>query len=436
VPLDYGQPAGRQISIALNRRPARDRTRRIGSLLVNPGGPGASGVDLLPTLLDRIPTEVQARFDVVGFDPRGVGKSSPVRCLSSAELDAFFAVDPTPDDPMEKAAFVAAARRFADGCQQQSGDLLAHVGTEDAARDMDRIRAAVGDDKLTYVGFSYGTLLGATYAHLFPTNVRALVLDGAVDPSLDNADLGRVQGEGFDHAFDAFVADCRAKAATCDWKPAGGATKQAFVALSGRVDARSVRAGTRVVGPSEFLYGTAAFLYDKQTWPVLARALAQVEAGSATVVLAGFDSLVGRNPDGTFSNEQEASAAVNCLDRPTPKDLAFYERAAAEAARTAPAFGPVTAWSGLGCALWPVRPTGKAERLTAPGSPPILVVGTTNDPATPYVWAEALAQQLPQGRLLRHVGEGHTTYGENPCTTAIGNAYLLSLQIPPGALTC
>lgn len=435
VPLDHARPAGRRIGIALNRRRATVPARRIGSLLVNPGGPGASGVDSLPELLDRLSAKVKARFDVVGFDPRGVGRSAPVRCLSVAELDAYFAVDPTPEDAVETAALLAATERFVAGCQQRSGDLLAHVGTVDAARDLDRIRAAVGDEQLTYLGFSYGTALGTAYAEQFPSRVRALLLDGAIDPSLDGPALNRVQGEGFDRALDAFVADCEARA-SCAWRPSGGASKAAFLALSARIDARPVPAGDRRVGPSEFLLGVAAFLYTQETWAPLARGLAQIEAGAGSIVLRGFDALAGRRPDGSYSNDQEANAAVNCADRPAPRDPAAYARAAAEAARTAPAFGPAIAWSGLVCALWPVPVTGKAQPATAPGTPPILVVGTTNDPATPFVWAQALARQLPQGRLLRHQGEGHTAYGENPCTTRIGDAYLLTLALPAGDLRC
>ena len=435
VPLDDDDLGGRQIGIALNRRRATDQARRIGSLLINPGGPGASGLDSLPDLLNRLSPGVKARFDVIGFDPRGVGRSAPVRCLPGAELEAYFAVDPTPDDPAERAALLRAVEGFAAGCQQRSGDLLPHVGTVDAARDLDRIRVAVGDEKLTYVGFSYGTALGTSYAEQFPDRVRALLLDGAIDPSLDGPALSRVQGEGFDRAFAAFAADCRRRR-SCSWRPAGGASTAAFVALTARIDARPVPAGTRRVGPSELLLGVAAFLYSPDTWTALARGLAQLETGSGTIVLVGFDALTGRKPNGSFSNDQEANAAVSCVDRPAPRDPAAYERAAAAAASTAPAFGPALAWGGVVCGLWPVPATGRPAPANAPGTPPILVVGTTNDPATPFVWSEALARQLPQGRLLRHEGEGHTAYGENPCTTKIGDAYLLTLELPPDPLRC
>ena len=435
VPLDHSQPAGRKIEIALSRRRATDQKRRIGSLLVNPGGPGVSGVEKLSFIVGRVSAEVRARFDVIGFDPRGTGSSSPVRCLAAPELDKYFAADAVPDDAAEKAALVQVVQRFTAGCQKLSGDLLPHVGTEDAARDMDLIRSAVGDEKLTYLGFSYGTSLGATYAELFPTRVRALVLDGGVDPSLDTLGLNRVQGEGFDRAFEAFAADCRGRPA-CEWKPAGGASKQAFLALSARVDASPLPGGSRRAGPSELFLGVAAFLYSRQSWGDLAKTLAQAETGNGTFVLSGFDSLVGRNRNGTYKNEQEANAAINCIDNPAPKDVAAYERAAADVARTAPAFGPAIVWSGLVCGLWPVPAKGKAEPLNAPGSPPILVIGTTNDPATPFSWSEALAKQLPQGRLLRHEGEGHTAYGEDSCTTKITDVYLLTLALPGGRLSC
>ncbi len=435
VPLDYAAPGGRKIGIALNRRRASQPDRRIGSLLVNPGGPGGSGIENLPLILGRLSSEVKARFDVVGFDPRGVGQSAPVRCLPTAELAAYFAIDPSPEDEAEKAALIRETERFVAGCRQRSGDLLPHVGTPDAVRDMDQIRVAVGDEKLTFVGFSYGTSLGATYAELFPSRVRALLLDAAVDPALDTMALNRAQGESFERAFDAFVADCKAKP-RCAWRPAGGPSKAAFLALGARVDAQPVPAGRRRLGPGEFLIGTAAFLYARQTWTQLAQGLAELEAGNGSLVLLGFDTLVERKPDGTYSNSQEANVSVNCLDNPAPRDIGAYERASADAARTAPAFGPSLAWFGLVCALWPVPPTGKAEPLRAAGSPPILVVGTTNDPATPFAWSEAMARQLPQGRLLRHEGEGHTAYGENACVSRIGDAYLLTLQLPQGELRC
>lgn len=435
VPLDHDRPAGRTIEIALSRRRATDQSRRIGSLLVNPGGPGVSGIELLPSILARVSPGVRARFDVIGFDPRGTGSSSPVRCLPTAELDKYFAADPVPDDPAEKAALIDIVRRFTAGCQKLSGDLLPHVGTEDAARDMDLIRAAVGDEKLTFLGFSYGTALGAAYAEQFPTRVRALALDAGLDPAADIIALNRVQGEGFDRAFDAFVADCRGRP-TCEWKPGGGASKGAYLALAARIDATPLPAGSRRLGPSELALGAAWYLYAQQLWPGLARALAQAEGGTGTLMLEGFDRLVGRNRNGTYKNEQEAYAAISCIDNPAPKDVAAYERSAAEAARTAPAFGPTIAWSGLVCGLWPLPATGKAEPLKAPGSPPILVIGTTNDPATPFVWSEALAKQLPQGRLLRHEGEGHTAYGEDSCTTRITDAYLLTLALPTGKLSC
>jgi len=435
VPLDAADLGGRQIGIALNRQRATDPGRRIGSLLVNPGGPGGSGVDGLPALLDRLSEKVKARFDVVGFDPRGVGRSAPVRCLPSAELDAYLSVDPTPDDPAEKAALLRSTEHFVAGCRQRSADLLPHVGTADAARDLDRIRVAVGDEKLTYVGFSYGSALGTSYAEQFPNRVRALLLDGAIDPSLDAPALNRVQGEGFDRAFDAFIADCRRRP-TCAWRPKGGASKTAFLALAARVEERPIAAGDRSVGPSELFLGVIAYLYSNQTWTALAQGLAQLEAGDGTIVLAGFDGLTGRTPDGSFSNGQEANLAVNCIDRRAPSDPAVYERAAAEVLGIAPIFGPPLAWSGLACGLWPVPATGTPAPANAPGTPPILVVGTTNDPATPFVWSEALARQLPEGRLLRHEGEGHTAYGLDPCTSAIGDAYLLTLEIPSGPLTC
>ena len=434
MPLDHAAPAGATIGLALTRHVASIPARRIGSLVWNPGGPGASGVDLTDFAVRRFPKEITDRFDVVGFDPRGVGKSNPVHCLNGQGLDAYFHVDQAPDDGPEEQSLVDATRTFVDGCVKGSGDLLRHVGTADTARDLDLLRAALGEDRLTYVGYSYGTELGGVYAALFPSRIRAFVLDGAVDLTLSTAEVNRVQAVGFDGALRAFLADCAAQGGACAWKPSGGPSIGAFTRLMAGIDARAQTVGRRSLGPTEALYGAAQALYAESLWPRLARALQGAEGGAGAGLLGLFDDLVDRSANGTYSNLQEAFAAVSCRDRADRPDVTAVRAEAQRAASESPAFGATLGWSSLVCALWPVP----AEPLPVPtpGSvPPVLVIGTTNDPATPFVWAQALARQLG-GRLLTHRGEGHTVYGEDACVDRVADAYLLDGSLPPEGTTC
>jgi pimeloyl-ACP methyl ester carboxylesterase len=380
---------------------------------------------------------VRNRFDIVGFDPRGVGKSSPVRCATSAQLDAFLSPDPSPDTPAELAQLVSAARAFAAECAKRSGPLLSHIGTRDAARDMDILRAAVGDEKLTYLGKSYGTYLGALYADLFPQHVRALILDGAVDPTVDTQTLGRVQARGFEVALQAFLDDC-AKSATCDFGTAPD-IRGRFDALLANIDGQPLRTDeARSVGPDETFYAVAEALYSRQYgWPALRLALAQAAAGDGTGLLSLFDRYVDRDSAGNYSNLIESYTAISCIDRPSPRDLAAYQADARAQSAESPHFGVAAAFSGLPCAFWPVPPVGGPAPLPARGAPPILVMGTTRDPATPLVWAQALAKQLESGRLLTFNGDGHTVYGDgNACVDNAGNAYLIDLKVPATGKRC
>jgi pimeloyl-ACP methyl ester carboxylesterase len=434
VPLDHAQPTGKTIDIAVSRRKAKNQAARIGSLVFNPGGPGASGIELLDYTVGRLPTDIAQRFDIVGFDPRGVGQSTPIDCLPDAGLDAFFHADPVPDDAKERQELIDVTKAFVAGCQKNSGELLPHIGTADAARDMDLLRAALGDQKLTYVGFSYGTELGAAYLNLFPDHVRALVLDGAVDPTISTNESNKVQAQGFDSALDAFIRDCQAKGATCAWKPAGGASKDAFIKLMDAIDAKAIAgSGKRTVGPSEAILGAAAALYDERTWSSLAAALEQAAAGRGSILLQLFDSIVDRKPNGTYTSLQEVYSAVTCRDRAHPSGVEDVEATAHAAAQESPAFGATIAWSGLVCALWPIP--AETFPAAAGARPPVLVIGTTNDPATPFVWAKALSQQLG-ARLLTYKGEGHTAFGKDTCVDRIGNAYLLDLTLPAEGKTC
>ncbi|MEO5875199.1 MAG: alpha/beta hydrolase [Streptosporangiaceae bacterium] len=434
VPVDYANPAGDQFTLALIRLPATGR--RIGSLVTNPGGPGGSGIEFVRSTGNSFGKEIKQNFDIVGFDPRGVGKSDPIRCLSSGELDDFFAVDTSPDDATELDGIKSISKKFADGCRAKSAKLLPFVGTRNAARDIDAIRAAVGDEKLTYYGASYGTLLGAWYAEQFPQNVRALVLDGAVDPALTTSQTNIEQARGFETALRAFVADC-AKATAC---PLGqnidaGLTKISDLLTS--VDRTPLTTlGTRRLDESLLALGIATPLYQRDAWPLLQQALKQALAGDGSTLLRFADLLVERGENGDYSNQSEANMAVNCVDKPSP-DPAGFAKDAAAAKKAAPRFGPFIVWSTLPCAYWPAKPTEEARPLKAAGAAPIVVVGTTRDPATPYQWAKNLAAELDSGILLSLNGDGHTAYLSGPpCIRTAIDTYLLTTKAPQDGTTC
>jgi pimeloyl-ACP methyl ester carboxylesterase len=438
APLDRDDPAAGTVDLAVTRRPAPDAAARLGSLVVNPGGPGSSAVDFLQLAWQQVPKPVRDRFDLVAFDPRGVGRSAPVRCVSTEEMDALVALDPDPDEPGELQALEDGGRRMADGCARQSGDVLPHVSTEQAARDLDLLRASLGDDGLTYLGYSYGTSIGAEFLRLFPDRARALVLDGALDPALTWDGLLEGQAAGFDIALGAFLDDC--ERTRCAFRRAvDGDIYAAFDALADRVDGSPLPGdGERTVGPGEFSLGVGAGLYSRANgWPALAEGLARAQRGDGAVVLALSDSYLDRGDDG-YANTSEANLAVNCIDRPWPRDTDAYLALAERVRAGSPRFGPAIALSGLGCASWPVDAVREPGPVRAEGSPPIVVIGTTRDPATPYAWSQALAGQLAAGVLVTVDGDGHTAYrsGAPDCLRGPVDAYLLDGTPPPDGLTC
>ncbi|HZK72455.1 MAG TPA: alpha/beta hydrolase [Clostridia bacterium] len=437
VPLDYAHPDAGTISIALNRKPATDQANRIGSVLTNPGGPGASGIQFLQGEAASM-TNLNRRFDLIGFDPRGIGASAPVRCLNGPEEDTFNALDSVLDDPAEKAAAIQADKDFAAGCMQRSARVLPFVDTVSAAKDMDLIRAALGDTKLTYLGFSYGTFLGQMYAHLFPTHVRALALDGVLDPSLSANDLLVAQLVGFQRNLEAFLADCSARktsASPCTFAASGNPTTK-LNDLMKRLDTTPLPVGSRALTRSLAVTGVLLGLYSESFWPTLDTALTSADQGSGSLLLRLADFYLARNADGTYDNETDANFAVNCLDRPVPTDISFYDQLGPAYAKDSPLFGPSFQYSNLGCAYWPVKPTGQAGPLTAAGAPPILLVGGTDDPATPYAWAQAVNQQLAGSVLLTRNGNGHTSYDASTCAHTAIDSYLINLTLPAVGAVC
>ncbi|GAB2820523.1 alpha/beta hydrolase [Actinocorallia aurea] len=435
VPVDYAAPDGEKIPLSLIKLPATGTKK--GSLLTNPGGPGGSGVNFVRNTGRSFGEPLLRDFDLIGFDPRGVGASDPVQCLTDSQLDTYLATDMSPDTAAEMKKLEKVSKGFAEGCEKNSADLLAHVGTKDAARDMDAIREAVGDEKLTYYGASYGTYLGAWYAEQFPQNVRALVLDGALDPSLTAAETNIQQAKGFETALRAFTEDC-VKQSDCPLGTDVDAGMKKITQLLEKADEQALKnsSDARDVDQSLVTWGLATPLYQKEAWPMLRIALAQALKGDGTSLLRFADLLVEREQNGTFSNQTESNMAVNCVDKPNP-DPAGFKAEAATAAAQAPNFGEFIVWNTLPCAYWPVKAAEEPRALRAAGSAPILVVGTTRDPATPYQWAKNLASQLENGHLLTYDGDGHTAYLSGPkCIRDAVDTYLTSATLPADNTTC
>ncbi|NHC44326.1 alpha/beta hydrolase [Motilibacter sp. K478] len=438
VPVDYAAPGDGDIELSVVRRPAGSKSERMGSLLVNPGGPGGSGVDYARSA-ENYSTRLLSRFDIVGFDPRGVGTSAPVDCLSDAQTDTFLAVDASPDDPSEEEEFAEQSRLIGEGCEERSGQLLAHVGTADAARDMDVLRAALGEDTLTYLGKSYGTYLGAVYAEQFPDKVGRLVLDGALDPTLSDEELNLGQAKGFETALGAFVEDCLGQE-ECPLTGDREAGLAQIRQLLDDVDRRPLETDDgRELTQSLAALGVATGLYSKDFWPYLEVALADAFDGDGTTLLSLTDAQTDRREDGSYgSNGNEVIYAVNCLDKPSAvTDLAVWRQRAEAAEQQAPTFGAFLGWSSLPCATWPARSDTEPHAISAAGAAPILVVGTTRDPATPYEWAQALAGQLDSGRLLTFDGDGHTAYASgSTCVDEAVDAYLVDGTLPAEGTRC
>ncbi|GGS85139.1 proteinase [Streptomyces chromofuscus] len=446
APLDYAKADAGDVRLAVARKKATGPGRKLGSLLVNPGGPGGSAVDYLQAYAGiGYPQQVRAQYDMVAVDPRGVARSEPVECLDGQEMDRYTQTDVTPDDQREVNRLVKAYKGFAEGCGADAPELLRHVSTVEVARDMDILRAALGDQKLTYVGASYGTSLGATYAGLFPQRVGRLVLDGAIDPTLPSRRLNLDQTTGFETAFKAFAKDC-VRQRDCPLRGKGATTPaQAGLNLTAffeRLDAKPLPTGDasgRRLTESLALTGVIAAMYDEAAWEQLREALnAAMQQNDGAGLLALSDSYYERDANGRYSNLMYANAAVNCLDLPASFDTPEEVRKALPTFRKASAvFGEALAWSALNCAYWPVAPTGEPRRIEAKGAAPIVVVGTTRDPATPYHWARSLARQLSSGRLLTYEGDGHTAYGRgSECIDRTIITYLLRGTPPTDGKRC
>lgn len=438
VPVDYANPDGATASIAISRVKATGT--KLGSLLTNPGGPGGSGLAMAGM---AVGTPIADHFDVIGFDPRGIGASTPsIECLTGSEWDTERNDLDLDHSPAGIAASEQENADFAAKCAQRTGtEFLAHVGTYEVVRDMDIIRAALGEEKINYVGYSYGTRIGSTYAETFPTHVRAMVLDGALDPDQGFVEEAVAQSAGFQQAFDAFVAECT-RYAEC---PLGTDPAVANDRYQGMVrpllTTPAPTADARGLGYNDAITGTIAALYSPEAWPTLAAGLEELASGSGDTLLALADFYSDRTAAGVYGNQTDAQIAIRCVDDPRMTDRAVAGTADTEARKAAPflddGLGTGTAPLGV-CASWPVPVTGETpHRIDAPGLPNVVVVSTTGDPATPHEAGVALAEQL-HGSLVTFEGTQHTVFGTNTskCVDDAVTAYLIDGTTPEPGLTC
>lgn len=451
APLDWSEPEGERITLRLVKHPAESGSP-LGTLFVNPGGPGASGASYIADYVDgAVAAPVRAQYDVIGWDPRGVGGSSAVVCLDDAGLDDFLygTGDPEADGAFLEFGSDAWIERgiedsvaFGEACLENTGELLGHVDTVSTVRDLDMLRAIVGDERLNYLGYSYGTQIGALYAELFPEQVGRLVLDGAVDPAATLQEVTQVQAVGIEGAMRAYVTDCLARSGCPLSELGAGDVDRGMEIIDGllrRVEAEPIRAADgRMLYDSTLFTAIVTTLYSQSLWPELDTLIDEVARGGAEQAFRLADYYNDR-VDGVYqSNLMEAFAAINCLDYPRVSELDFDElrRDAEVLMAVAPIAGRFQSFGDVGCANWPVPAADVARAVTGAGAAPILVIGTTGDPATPYRWAKALAGQLESGVLVTFEGEGHTAYGQSECIDAIVDDYFLSGAVPQGDAVC
>ena len=437
VPLDPAEPEGDQIELALARkRSTGPADQRIGSLVFNPGGPGGSGIEFLASAAVMVPQELGDRFDLVSFDPRGVGDSSPVRCIDDATKDEQLTGDLSPDTEEELQRAIADQQEFIDGCRDNSPELLEHMSTADVAADLDRIREAVGDETLSYVGFSYGTSIGSVYASLFPDKVRALVLDGSVSPDAAPEEEVIAQGRGFERTLRSFIEHCDADPECALAPDAAGAIDRVRTELEQEPVEVEDPTGTRTMGSDLFDLALGTALYDTTVWGTAAGAISEVRGGGAELLFALADQQTGGQPDGSYDNSSDAQSMVACADQEERPTLEEGRAAAERIAAALPELGQTFAWGALACLDWP-EAANPLPRIDAADAPPILVVGTLGDPATPYEWSEEMTAALGSARLLTYEGDGHTAFLRGgPCVDDAVTAYLVDGTLPAEGTRC
>jgi pimeloyl-ACP methyl ester carboxylesterase len=436
VPISYDEPQGATLPLFLVRVVSGTQTDRIGSLMINPGGPGASGADAAIGLALTLPEEILGRFDIVGFDPRGVGLSTPVECISDKHKEEMVSTEPRPVSDEQLDAAFALAKEISDACAKEYGDALGTFNTVDTARDMDRLREALGDEQLTYLGYSYGTTLGSTYAEVFPDKVRSMVLDAAVDPDVTATDDAEQSAAALETGFDAFAANCVGLLAGC---PMGAEPRQFVEQVLGQAEQTPIPSSkpgeTRQATPGVVISAIQAALYDTASWPQLAQALAAAQGGDSKGLFSLADSYSGRLEDGTYSNLFDANLAITCADSDERFQKSEIRTLAAQWNEKYPLFGAGRAAGLYTCSVWEAKRT-PLPKPDAAGSAPIVVVGTSGDPVTPLPGAVDLAEDLESGVLLTWQGQGHTAYPKTECVKAAVDAYLINLTVPLDGLTC
>ncbi|MFT4009683.1 MAG: alpha/beta hydrolase [Nocardioidaceae bacterium] len=439
VPLDYDHPDKGTITLKMLKAPASDQKNKLGTMLVNPGGPGGPAQDYAAGGASYWGKALRRNYDIIGVDPRGVAASDPVDCVTDAQLDEIIESDPTPDTPQEWKRDDKLNQMFFSGCMKRDPEVATHISTEEAARDMDVLRGILGETKLTYFGASYGTFLGGTYADLFPERVGRMVLDGAIDPSQTTVQMSLVQAHGFQVALDAYLQDCVDKG-NCYLGDSVEAGQRRIQKFFEQVDQQpmQVDAVDRELTEGTALYGVILPLYNKDYWSYLDQALGAALKGEGLQLLALADAYTSRGPGGQFLNNSfQALPVVNCLDYDDPIS---QERAIGLIPRfekASPTFGRAFVSDLSSCAAWSFQSGKKGATLQATGADPILVVGTTRDPATPLSWAKALSAQLDNSVLLIRDGDGHTGYNAgNQCTDDAIESYLVEGKVPADNTRC
>jgi pimeloyl-ACP methyl ester carboxylesterase len=441
VPIDYAHPVAGTLPLAVIELPAAG-AHPLGDLMINPGGPGESGITWLEQDAIGFPATVRESFNLVSFDPRGVGLSDPVACGTAAELKTWITQYPAPSTPSQIAYATSEAKAFVAACEAGTKpELLDNVGTAETVNDIEQLRIALGDEKLNFFGFSYGTYLGERYAQRYPTHIRSMVLDGVVDPANGIEKSNEQQAAALEQNLTGFFSWCAANHACAAGLPGG--PKAAYETLLARVEKGPPipgigpgNAGLPPVGLSVFELGVIASLYATTSWPFLGTALAKALQGNGSdlsVLAIGYEGIGG---PGGVSNIIAAITAISCEDSGALATNNDYPLFAKQLGAISPDFGAANAWSSFICRFWPVRPSEHPQPVHAAGSPPILVVGSTEDPATPYPWARAVAGELDHGVLLTRTGYGHTAYFFSSCIMTAVDRYLVQLAVPRTGTVC
>jgi pimeloyl-ACP methyl ester carboxylesterase len=433
VPFDYNDPSKGSFSLKLVKHPATMLAKRIGSMLVNPGGPGFGGTDLPQNVDSYFSTTLIETFDIIGWDPRGTGESTPaVDCVDN--YDKYFTLDLTPETEAQRQALVDISKAFNDECVKKSGEILPYISTNATARDMDMIRAALGEDKITYFGFSYGSELGATWATMFPTTVRAAVLDGASDPTSNYMQGGLDQAKGFEMEFTKFLAKCSTNKKCLFYN--NGNAEGAFDTLIEKLDAQPLVVSKDRAPVNQTIAYTAVSqaMYSSTLWPELETALSNAQKGDGAGLLDLFDSYYQRTPDGKYGNELEAFNAIMCLDDPGPKTVEEADSFTPKFVEAAPRLG-ISFTGSYTCVFWPAKPDPRIE-ITGNGAGPIVVIGTTGDAATPLASSRKMASTLQDGRLIVVTEDRHTGYGANECVVRAVDKYLVTAKVTFAEKAC